>query len=171
MPPTLVVMCGLPGSGKTRLAEKLRLFEYPEALILSSDDIRWTFSGSTSARYKPWADRYVWEVIEGFARGCLAYGRDVILDSTALTVEKRAEYIYWAFAIGALCVGHYIQVDERESARRSARHIPEGDIKQLASQLEPPTKDEGFAGLFVHVDDEANTGTFSAWEDLCNEGE
>ena len=137
---TLPVMVGLPGSGNTTYSERLREQHSPQALILSSDDIRWTM-GST---YKVAAEKYVRGVIENFTRGCMLHGRDVIVDATNLTKRHRADLIWWAQEVGAKIECHYVRCSSKESARRSAKWIPQEDIDKLTGQLEEPTIDEGF---------------------------
>lgn len=144
---TLYVMVGLPGSGKSTYAERLRTSETPKALILSSDDIRWTMNSMDD--YRSAGERYVRGVIENFARGCLLHGRDVIVDATNLTERHRKDALLWAREYDSKAECHYIRCSVRESARRSAKWIPKNDIERLEASFVEPNVNEGFDKLFI----------------------
>jgi len=130
---------------KTAYSERLRERELHDALLISSDDVRWSFG----PEYKPGAERFVWMAIEGFVGGCLFHGRSVILDSTALTRSKRMEFLGWAFPSAARTVCHYLEGSPDLSHKRSSKHIPRSDIDRLWSTFEEPTKEEGWDLLVV----------------------
>jgi predicted kinase len=141
----------MPGSGKSSYSETLRDSVCPDALIVSSDDVRWTFS--QGREYKAAAERYVGEVMTAFVRGCLLYGRSVIHDATNLTRNKRAILAWYAREYGHRSELHYIRCSPKESERRSRKWIASAGIHHLADTFEEPQDDEGFNRM-VTVDGE-----------------
>lgn len=141
----LHVLCGLPGLGKSTYAEKMRETGMPDALLIASDDVRWSFG----PEYKPGAERFVWQVIEGFVKGRLSHNGSVIVDSTALTRRKRTEMLGWAFPTASRTVLHYLRGGPDLSAKRSAKHIKRADIDRLWSSFEEPEMEEGWSQIIV----------------------
>lgn len=150
--PCLYALAGLPGSGKSSFAEKLRATESPNALVLSSDDVRWTMSMGHD--YKAAAERYVIEVMAAYSRGCLLYNRSVIYDATNLTRNKRSLLSWYAHEYGARAELYYIQCRAAESARRSKKWIPLAAIQKLAGTFEYPSKEDEGWDKVVTVDGE-----------------
>jgi len=144
--PTLYVMTGLPGAGKSTYATHL-LEDAPGALILSSDSVRWVMQQDRP--YERKAERRVWEVIEAYALGCLTYGRSVIVDATNLTISRRAEYLGHAREVGARAELHWLRCSPEESFKRSAKWIALTDIQRLVASSEPPSIEEGWDRLVV----------------------
>lgn len=142
---TLFCLVGLPGAHKSTYAEVLRVKRSPNALVLASDDIRWTMN--QGAPYKKTVEPFVRGVMENFARGCLRHGRDVIIDATNLTKRSRSEWIWWAHEVSAKAECHWVICDENESARRSAKWIPKEDIATLAASFVQPSMAEGWDKL------------------------
>lgn len=140
--PTLVCLMGMPGAGKTVYAEKIRESRIPNALIISSDDVRWTMS--MGREYKSAAERFVVDVMTSYTRGCLIYGRSVIYDATNLTRDKRSILAWYAHEYGSQAELHHIKCSTAESTRRSSKWIPRAGIHRLADSFEEPDGDEGW---------------------------
>jgi len=140
---TLVVLCGLPGAGKSKYAFELQRDQFPNALILSSDAIRWTFG----TEFDPRCEQFVWGALENLALGCLHHGRDVIIDATNLTRERRLEYVWWSQESSTRIECHYLPVSLTESARRCTKWIAAERIRALV--VEEPQQSEGFNALVV----------------------
>ena len=98
--PSLVIVCGLPGSGKSTLSKRLRdLFD---TKLFMSDDVRrelpeyWTQSGSVSygqGMYRPEVRGRVYAHLLNLAREELKKGRSVILDATFTRRKWREEAV------------------------------------------------------------------------------
>ncbi len=85
MATNLIILCGIPGVGKSTYAETF--FRYKGYSVVSSDEIRRRNAGSVQEAfdkgYKPWDEFY--ERIEDQLR----LGVDTVADATFLTVKHR----------------------------------------------------------------------------------
>lgn len=143
--PSLIALCGLPGAGKSSLVPKL-LETYPGALVLETDVIR-----AAMGLYIPGlTERFVVQAMEGMALGALHGGRDVIIDATNLTVERRGLLLWWALHVNAYTEIHYIPCDEKESLRRSTKWIDADRIAELRKSFKMPRKAEGWRKVVRH---------------------
>lgn len=140
-------MCGFPGLGKTTYAERLVDTTYPGALLLSSDDIRWTMQ--QGSEFKADTERFVRGVIENFVRGCLRHNRSVIVDATNLTTAHRGELLWYAKEVQAECICYWVRGSVAKSKRQSERYITGADIDRLTSNFQEPTEDEGFKVVII----------------------
>jgi len=102
--PTLTVLCGLPGSGKSTYAATLG------ATVLSADAIR--------ERGESAGVVFGWLYIR--ARRLLAAGRDVVADTCALDVADRAALLALGRAAGARVELVYMRVDAEVCRARDA---------------------------------------------------
>lgn len=144
-------MAGLQGAGKSSAIQ--RLLNTPRlagALVLESDAIREMLSPLESApKWRPSSERHVHGVIDNFVRGCLLHGRSVIVDSTNLTVKKRAHWIRIAEQLKARVECVLVDVSVETSIARSSRWIPAAGIRKHFKTFERPSIDEGFDCVVV----------------------
>lgn len=89
--PGLVVLCGLPGSGKTTLARELA--ERANALVLSSDEVRAKIMGS---RYDRKKEPLVWKRIRREAIKGLSRGKLVVIDAVNARESWRRTMLWLA---------------------------------------------------------------------------
>jgi predicted kinase len=87
--PALVVLVGLPGTGKSRFAEAVR--ERTGAVVLESDDLRKRLVGQPT--YSAEESRRLFEAIHGAIDRLLDTGAAVVLDATNLA-EREREPLY-----------------------------------------------------------------------------
>ncbi len=110
--PVLVVMCGLPGTGKSHAARAIaRPFE---ATVLRSDVIRKELAGlPPDARpadgretgiYAPEFTRRTYDAMVQRAREHLGHGRTVVIDATCPAASMRAPFLDAARDLGVACV-------------------------------------------------------------------
>jgi predicted kinase len=145
--PTLILICGLPCSGKSTLAKQLEL-ERP-ALRLSPDEwlARMAIDGYDADQRKA-VELLQWDI----AQRALNLGVDVILEWGFWTREERDSIRTHAAGLGANTKLYYLDAPLEELKRRLLVRnaaLPEGtfpvEIAQLelwAKQFEPPTRDE-----------------------------
>lgn len=148
---TLILICGLPGSGKTTLAKQLELSR--PALRLCPDE--WIASvladGSDIVeldRLRTPIESIQWDV----AKRALVLGIDVILEFGFWSQEERMRYRAQAEALGACVELKYLKVDRDELwARLSKRNenlqpgiffVHEHQLDLWSSWFEPPTASE-----------------------------
>ena len=146
--PTLVILVGIPGSGKTTYAENY-IPDYPkEAVHLSSDSIRAELYGNESIQGNP---AEVFSLMQKRAVEVLNNGYDVIYDATNITRKDRASiigvcpnfakiecHIVWAPI--ETCI-------ERDSKRD--RTVGKEVIDRMLKRFQPPYYDEGIDKIEV----------------------
>lgn len=145
----LIIVCGLPGSGKTTLARALAR-KY-SAVHLSSDIVRKKIVAAPT--YSAEEKRRVYDEFAAHAERLLAKGKDVVADATFYRREQRMRMVRLATAAGTrsyivLCV-----LPDRETEERLAGKGPRGKsdadygvYTRMKRQFEP------VSGSHVHVD-------------------
>lgn len=145
--PTLHLICGLPGSGKTTLAKRLER-DLP-ALRLTSDEWMARIVGDGYDEAKRAAVEAVqWEI----AARALSMGVDVVLENGFWSRDERDEFRARAAAAGAGTRLHFLDVPREELLRRLALrnatlppdtfHVTEAQLDLWSTWFEPPTPDE-----------------------------
>ena len=149
--PTLYVLCGLPGSGKSTRAKELEAAG--EGILLNADGWVWHLypdDAEAAARdeRKDLVEQVQWELAERLLTG----GTSVILDWGVWTRAERALYRRRARDLGAtvqtVFVDAPIETIQARVAQRN-RALPPGtfrisadELDQWASIFEPPTHEE-----------------------------
>lgn len=148
---TLLLMCGLPGAGKTTLAKRLE--RERRALRLTPDEwIVRLFGAGLTPPTLDWCRTPVETVQWTVAERALSLGLDVILDFGFWSRSEREEFRARARALGAGSEIHFLDVPREELlARLSARNaalppftfgVTEGQLDLWLSLFEPPSADE-----------------------------
>ena len=152
--PTLILLCGLPGSGKTHYAKQILNDTYHEDKVihLSSDNIRKELYGNEAIQ----GDSIeVFSLMQKRAVEALNNGLNVVYDSTAMTRKDRAGII-------AVCPKFVnIQCDivwapievciERDASRE--RTVGKEVINRMLKRFQAPYYDEGIDNIYIHLSD------------------
>ncbi|MHC4989891.1 MAG: bifunctional aminoglycoside phosphotransferase/ATP-binding protein [Planctomycetota bacterium] len=155
LPPTLIVMCGLPGSGKSWLAR--RLARPLDAVIRASDVIRKRLAGvpatshptgaEAEALYSRRSGARTYATLLEEARAGLDTGRTVVADATFPSARSREPLIELARAAGGPWVIVHLDCPEDEIARRlrdrpgAAGEVSDADwqvYREFKPGFEPP---------------------------------
>lgn len=150
--PTLIMLCGIPGSGKTTYAKK---FKNDYTIYLSSDSIREALYGDESIQGNP---SEVFALMQNRAIDLLNKGYDVIYDATNITRKDRAGII-------AKCP-KFVQIEchivwapietciKRDAARE--RTVGKEVIDRMLKRFQAPYYDEGIDQIRVILPDDFN---------------
>jgi len=142
--PRIVVLVGLPGSGKTAYLERIG------APALSSDAIRGLVSDDPTNQS---IHRRVFATLRYLLRQRLELRRPVTyIDATNLTPGERRAYIRMGELNGCDVEAVFFDVPVEvclERNRRRERVVPDEAVLKMAAKLRPPAVEEGFTRVTV----------------------
>lgn len=152
--PTLIILCGPPGAGKTTYAHKY-IEEHPGTVHLSSDNIRKELYEDYTIQDNP---SLVFDIMQKRAVASLDFGSVVIYDSTAMTRKDRAGIISVCPKFAKIeC--HIIWAPiETCIARDAARERTVGKevIDRMLKRFQPVWYDEGVDEIKIIRPDDFN---------------
>ena len=151
--PTVHLLCGLPGAGKTTLARQLEAglpavrFSLDEWMLRLYPGLH--FASGNYGELAETCKLLIWDT----ARQALNVGADVVLDWNQWSRGRRAVWAGRAEAAGATVVVHYVRTPLEASIERAAvrarrrepgsHRIEEADVRHLAGIFEEPELSEG----------------------------
>lgn len=145
MIPTLYILCGCPGSGKTYWA--MNFYKNSDKTIFwcSRDNIRFSLLKENEDYFSH--ELEVFRLFSAAIRYELRNGTDVIADATHLNrasrkrllhslydVEFNIIYVYFTASFETCCA--------RNNLREGRARVPEKNMIEMYNKFEPPTKDE-----------------------------
>lgn len=143
----LIVLVGIPGSGKSHYAKKY-VKDNPEAVHIASDKIREELHG-TPLDCKH--NKETFQVMRERTVEALKAGKDVLYDATNIKAADRKRVLEAIKDIeGCTASAVFFKVPLRICLERNnsrARKVPRRAICTMRSKVEPPTEEEGFASI------------------------
>ncbi len=123
MKPTLVLMCGLPGSGKTTLSHKLAI-DMPAVRLCPDEWLRALEIDLFDEKARELLEKQLWQ----HAKEILSLGLNVILESGFWSRTDRDEKRLWARSNNIAVELHYLEVPlDILLERVQSRHITNKD--------------------------------------------
>ena len=150
----LIILCGLPGSGKSSYAEQLiaitnTFTSDEETVVHSSDAIREELFGDAGSQED---NGRVFELMHKRTREDLKAGKNVIYDATNITRKARKSAIACANPNRDTIECHIVWADYRECIFRDSqrdRKVGPAVIDKMLRRWQSPWRDEGFDNIEV----------------------
>lgn len=144
----IIVMCGLPGSGKSTYLSKIR--HQAQTVVICPDDYREALTGR---KFFAPAEEAVWSAVKVTVRVLAKNGYNVYIDATNTSVGQRAQWIKIAQELYVLakCIVFKTSIEECKE-RNSKREFPVPDdiIDRMYAKFETPSTEEGFFCIEHH---------------------
>ncbi len=136
----MLILCGIPGSGKTTIAKELSRRISGEVMHVETDKIRFMIPSPT---YSKEESELVYEIMFSTAAASLARGYTVILDATFPREEYRKQAKSVARAQATPCLVVYVECSRKEALERNRLRKARGRIApkvidRIASYFEEP---------------------------------
>ena len=149
----LIILCGLPGSGKSHYAEEFKTvddtFYNGNTVIHSSDAIREELFGDPSFQGD---NAKVFELMHKRVKADLQAGKTVIYDATNVTRKARRGAINLAHSTNDTIECHIVWAEPEECIRRDSlrdRKVGPAVIDKMLRRWQSPWLDEGFDQIKV----------------------
>ena len=149
----LIILCGLPGSGKSHYAEEFKTiddtFYNGNTVIHSSDAIREELFGDPSFQGD---NAKVFELMHKRVKADLQAGKTVIYDATNVTRKARRGAINLAHPTNDTIECHIVWAEPEECIRRDSlrdRKVGPAVIDKMLRRWQSPWLDEGFDEIKV----------------------
>ena len=148
--PWVAMMIGVPGSGKSTIANKIGQIMGVE--VLSSDKMREIISGDANNQQ---VSANAWQMVYDSAAELLANNKSVIIDGTHADAQDRMRgaTMYRDFGAAAV-IAVWVMTDMCAVLQRNAKRkrvVPADVIERMAQSItaHPPTLADGFDDLIV----------------------
>lgn len=155
-PPRFYLLVGIPGSGKTTYARRC----LPDALRVSLDDFRLMLTGVPfEPAHEPYVVAAAHAALAALLRRAPRWQRDVVLDATNVTRQRRRFYLAMARRRGIPAIAVYLRCPLEVALVRNRQRspaVPDDVIARFHAALEPPTLDEGFVAVYEVVTARSN---------------
>jgi predicted kinase len=147
----LVMLCGIPTSGKSTYVKKLKLLDYwKDAVVLSTDNYIEKYATRVGQTYNEVFDDTIDEATRQLELAFIEAkdkGRDIIWDQTNLSIKSRRKKLSKlpsSYARGVIYFKVSLEDALERNKTREGKFIPESILKRMYHQFEIPTLQEGF---------------------------
>lgn len=147
----LVMLCGIPTSGKSTYVKKLKNMKYWEnAVVLSTDDYIEEYAKRVGQTYNEVFDDVIPDAtreLELQFNMAKDKGKDIIWDQTNLSVKTRRNKLSKLpsyYRRGAVYFEVSLEEALERNKHREGKFIPESILKRMWHQFEIPTHNEDF---------------------------
>ena len=147
----LVMLCGIPTSGKSTYVQKLKSMKYWEnAVVLSTDDYIEAQAKRVGQTYNEVFDNVIPDAtreLELQLNMAKDKGKDIIWDQTNLSIKsRRNKLLKIPSCYRRTAVYFKVSLEEalERNKHREGKFIPESILKRMWHQFEIPTIQEGF---------------------------
>jgi predicted kinase len=151
--PEVIVMVGVPGSGKSTWIEKFLASSPKEYEVVSSDAVLEKIAREKGMTYAEIHDEYlgtaVYQAKQKLAEA-IANHRNIIVDYTNVTKKKRRGVLqdipgfYIKIAVVLNTPDKEVERRLKKRAEQTGKHIPDEVYKDMCNRWEAPTRTEGF---------------------------
>ncbi len=149
--PELVMLCGIPTSGKSTYVKKLKNMKYWEnAVVLSTDDYIEEYAKRVGQTYNEVFDDVIPDATRELELQLIMAkdkGKNIIWDQTNLSKKTRKNKLRKIPSFYARGVVYFeVSLEEalERNKHREGKFIPESILKRMWHQLEIPTREEDF---------------------------
>lgn len=151
--PTIIVMVGLPGSGKSTWREQFLKNAQDEYVIVSSDDEIEALAAKIDSNYTDAFNKFIGKataISKQKFREAVNSNESIIWDQTNLTPKKRKGILaqvpnnYRKVAVVFEVTDEELESRLSKRKEETGKDIPPHVIKSMANSYIPPTKQEGF---------------------------
>lgn len=147
----LIMLCGIPTSGKSTYVEKLKKISYwKDAVVLSTDNYIEKIAQEHNTTYNEIFEDCIsvaTQQLELDFKTAVDDGRDIIWDQTNLSVKARRKKLSKLpsyYHRGAVYFEISLEEALERNKHREGKFIPESILKRMYHQFEKPTISEGF---------------------------
>ena len=151
MKPTLIMLVGLPGTGKSTWIRESGFWARPVTMILSTDNYIETVAFGEDKTYSevfPMAIKAAEKNLEEGLEYAIQTNMNIVWDQTNLSVASRKKKLRKIPAHYRKVAKVFLPTDEHEawlnSPERTGKVIPKNVLDSMRATFQMPTVDEGF---------------------------
>jgi predicted kinase len=127
--PTLYLIRGLPGSGKSSLAQKLA-DQLPNTVYFEADE--WMYDENLEYKFDPTKLKSCHEQCQLHTRGSLEFGLNVVVSNTSTTEKEVTVYQ----KIAEECGAHFISlIAENRHGGKNIHNVPDEKLQQMKQRF------------------------------------
>lgn len=154
--PEILVLVGVPGSGKSTWIRQFTASSQKQYVVISSDDILEKIAAEKGLTYSDVHKDYIGQATgqaKATFRQAMNNRANIIWDQTNVSKKKRRGILqqlpkdYIAKAVVFNTEDAVVKDRLQKRAKETGKHIPDFVMKDMYSRWEAPTRDEGFAEI------------------------